>query len=85
MFFSISKIFWLAVILYVVWMVFRIIEKRKQQNIPKPSAKSGFFGFGRRKSEEADERPVDTRPCEVCQAFVSSAGCNRPECPVRQN
>lgn len=71
MLFSVGKLFWLAVILWAVWMVFRVIEKRRNRPTPPPNPEAGRSG---------DE--LDMAQCEACGAFVSRAGCNKPDCPV---
>ncbi len=71
MLFSAGKLFWLAVILWAVWMVFRVIEKRRNHGAAGPKA-------------DQQNRPdeLEMTQCAACGAFVSRAGCNKPDCPV---
>ena len=80
MFFSIGKIFWLAVILWGVWTAFRIVEKRqrrqKEQATSTPNNAS-------QNANKADAGSVDMRECPTCKSWVGAAGCNHPDCPIK--
>lgn len=71
MLFSVGKLFWLAVILWAVWMVFRVIEKRRNQGPAAPKA-----------DQQQPQDELEMTQCNACGAFVSRAGCNKPDCPV---
>ena len=66
---SLSKIFWLAIILLVVWYLFKIIEKRKLNS---------------RNSEAKDEsnsrKGIDAYKCEKCGLWSTGDKCNNKEC-----
>ena len=69
---SFPKLILIGAIIFVVWTMFRIIERRRAASNDS-------------RNEAAPDRPVDTIECARCNAFVSDEGCNRPDCPVRQN
>ena len=66
---SLSKIFWLAIILLFVWYLFKIIEKRKLNS---------------RNSEAKDEsnsrKGIDAYKCEKCGLWSTGDKCNNKEC-----
>ena len=83
--FTIMKLFWLGVILFSVWNVFRVIEKRKKLNAGSGNAGSGNAGSGTKPGEANDHNaaendPLPTKYCDICASFVTKQGCDRPDC-----
>ena len=66
---SISKIFWLLVILASVWYIFKIIEKRKI--ISKNSNKN---------NEDTNKKGIDAYKCNTCGLWSTGDKCNNKEC-----
>jgi beta-lactamase regulating signal transducer with metallopeptidase domain len=66
---SISKIFWLLVILASVWYIFKIIEKRKI--ISKNSNKN---------NEDSNKKGIDAYKCNNCGLWSTGDKCNNKEC-----
>ena len=66
---SISKIFWLLVILASVWYIFKIIEKRKI--ISKNSNKN---------NEDINKKGIDAYKCNHCGLWSTGDKCNNKEC-----
>jgi len=66
---SISKIFWLLVILASVWYIFKIIEKRKI--ISKNSNKN---------NEDINKKGIDAYKCNNCGLWSTGDKCNNKEC-----
>ena len=66
---SISKIFWLLIILASVWYVFKIIEKRKF--ISKEKDKN---------NENVNRKGIDTFKCDTCGLWSTGDKCNNKEC-----
>ena len=66
---SISKIFWLLVILASVWYVFKIIEKRKI--ISKNKEKN---------NEDSNKKGIDAFKCNNCGLWSTGDKCNNKEC-----
>ena len=66
---SISKIFWLLVILASVWYIFKIIEKRKI--ISKNSNKN---------NEDSNKKGIDAYKCNNCGLWSTGDTCNNKEC-----
>ena len=66
---SISKIFWLLVILVSVWYIFKIIEKRKI--ISKNSNKN---------NEDSNKKGIDAYKCNNCGLWSTGDKCNNKEC-----
>ena len=67
---SISKIFWLLVILVSVWYIFKIIEKRKI--ISKKNNKN---------NEDTNKKGIDAYKCNDCGLWSTGDKCNNKECP----
>lgn len=82
MFFSVGKLFWLAVVLWGVWTVFRMIEKRQKRG--KEQVKDGQTS-SQHKAENAGADDVDMRECPTCKSWVKNSGCNHPDCPIKQS
>ena len=66
---SLSKIFWLAIILLFVWYLFKIIEKRKL-NSRNSEAKGG----------SNSRKGIDAYKCEKCGLWSTGDKCNNKEC-----
>ena len=66
---SISKIFWLLVILASVWYIFKIIEKRKI--ISKNHNKN---------NEDINKKGIDAYKCSNCGLWSTGDKCNNKEC-----
>ena len=62
---SISKIFWLFIILASVWYLFKVIEKRK---------------LNTKNKEEVDKKGIDAYKCENCGLWSTGDKCNNKEC-----
>ena len=70
---SISKIFWLLVILASVWYIFKIIEKRKI--ISKDNNKN---------NEDINKKGIDAYKCNNCGLWSTGDKCNNKECSKEQ-
>ena len=66
---SLSKIFWLVIILLCVWYLFKIIEKRKVN-----SSNSKANG------ESNSTKGIDAYKCEKCGLWSTGDKCNNKEC-----
>ena len=62
---SISKIFWLFIILASVWYLFKIIEKRK---------------LNTKNKDEVNKKGIDAYKCEKCGLWSTGDKCNNKEC-----
>lgn len=66
---SLSKIFWLVIILLCVWYLFKIIEKRKVNS------------RNRKANDESNSRKgIDAYKCEKCGLWSTGDKCNNKEC-----
>ena len=71
---SISKIFWLLIILVAVWYTFKIIEKRKT------------FSKNNDKSEEdMSKKGIDAYKCDNCGCWSPGDKCNNKKCSKEQS
>ncbi len=68
---SVSKIFWLIIILVAVWYLFKIIEKRKLN-----------VGNNTQKKDDNDinKKGIDAFKCDVCGLWSTGKKCNNKEC-----
>lgn len=66
---SLSKIFWLVIILLCVWYLFKIIEKRK---VNSSNSKAN--------SESNSRKGIDAYKCEKCGLWSTGDKCNNKEC-----
>jgi len=66
---SLSKIFWLVIILLCVWYLFKIIEKRKVNS-----------SNSKAKGESNSEKGIDAYKCEKCGLWSTGDKCNNKEC-----
>ena len=66
---SLSKIFWLVIILLCVWYLFKIIEKRKVN-----SSNSKASG------DSSSRKGIDAYKCEKCGLWSTGDKCNNKEC-----
>ena len=66
---SLSKMFWLVIILICVWYLFKIIEKRKVNS------------SNRKSNDESNSRKgIDAYKCEKCGLWSTGDKCNNKEC-----
>ena len=70
--FSGPKLLLLFSVLWLVWLVFRLIDRRK------PIWNSSQDETAERKAD----RFVELTECEGCGAYVTAAGCDNSDCPV---
>ena len=75
--FSISKLFWLGIILVAVWNIFRIIEKRQalRDRDVKDSDTTG-------EKADSESEPIAAVYCATCATFTAGAGCDRADCDI---
>ena len=66
---SLSKIFWLVIILLCVWYLFKIIEKRKVNS-----------SNNKAKGESNGRKGIDAYKCEKCGLWSTGDKCNNKEC-----
>ena len=71
---SISKIFWLLIILVAIWYIFKIIEKRK--TILKKNDKS---------QEDISKKGIDAYKCDKCGCWSPGDKCNNKKCSKEQS
>ena len=62
---SISKIFWLFIILASVWYLFKVIEKRK---------------LNAKNKDDVNKKGIDAYKCENCGLWSTGDKCNNKEC-----
>ena len=62
---SVSKIFWLFIILASIWYLFKVIEKRK---------------LNTKNKEEVNKKGIDAYKCENCGLWSTGDKCNNTEC-----
>ena len=68
---SISKIFWLVIILLAIWYLFKIIEKRKL-NLDNSSQNNN--------DDKLNKKGIDAFKCDVCGLWSTGKKCNNKEC-----
>lgn len=71
---SISKIFWLLIILVSIWYTFKIIEKRK--SISKNNDKS---------QQDMSKKGIDAYKCDNCGCWSPGDKCNNKKCSKEQS
>ena len=69
--FSLPKILGLLAILWLVWMLFKIIERRQIQT------NSDKNGTADNQRVEGADKAVEVEECPHCNKFVSKGGCAR--------
>ena len=70
--FSGPKLLLLGAVLWLVWMVFGLIDRRNWvRNADRDKT-----------AENKADSFVDLTECEGCGAYVTAAGCDNTECPV---
>ena len=70
--FSGPKLLLLGAVLWLVWMVFRLIDRRHRAR-----------NTGQDKTaENKGDSFVELTECEGCGAYVTAAGCDNIDCPV---
>ena len=62
---SLSKIFWLFIILASVWYLFKVIEKRK---------------LNTKNKDGVNKKGIDAYKCENCGLWSTGDKCNNKEC-----
>ena len=70
---SIGKIFWLIVILFAVWYLFKIIEKRKLNS-----------SNDKQNNDNINKKGIDAFKCDVCGLWSTGQKCNNKECSNSQ-
>ena len=70
--FSGPKLLLLFAVLWLVWLVFRLIDRRNRTW----NASQG------KTAEKKTDSFVDLTECEGCGAYVTALGCDNPDCPV---
>ena len=75
--FTISKLFWLFIILLAVWNLFRVIEKRQ-------ALKDRNNDYSNKESSESDPEPetIAAVYCATCATFAAVEGCDRTDCGI---
>tara|TARA_B100001057_G_scaffold426005_1_gene449826 strand:- start:558 stop:779 length:222 start_codon:yes stop_codon:yes gene_type:complete len=70
--FSGPKLLLLGAVLWLVWMAFRLIDRRNRaRNADRDKT-----------AENKADSFVELTECEGCGAYVTAAGCDNTECPV---
>ena len=70
---SVGKIFWLIIILFAVWYMFKIIEKRKLNS-----------SNNKQKYDSVNKKGIDAFKCDVCGLWSTGQKCNNKECSSSQ-
>ena len=70
---SISKIFWLIIILSFVWYLFKIIEKRRLNS-----------SNNKQKNDNVNKKEIDAFKCNICGLWSTGQKCNNKECSSSQ-
>ena len=70
---SVGKIFWLIIILFAVWYIFKIIEKRKLNS-----------SNNKQKYDNVNKKGIDAFKCDVCGLWSTGQKCNNKECSSSQ-
>ena len=70
---SIGKIFWLIIILFAVWYLFKIVEKRKLNS-----------SNNKQKYDNVNKKGIDAFKCDVCGLWSTGQKCNNKECSSSQ-
>ena len=66
---SVGKIFWLLIIHFSVWYIFKIIEKRKLN-----------FRNNNENKSDANKKGIDAFKCDKCGLWSTGDRCNNKEC-----
>ena len=70
--FSGPKLMLLGAMLWLIWLAFRLINRRNQMR---------NAGQDRTAEKKADSF-VELTQCEGCGAYVTASGCDNADCPV---
>ena len=70
---SVGKIFWLIIILFAVWYIFKIIEKRKLNS-----------SNNKQKYDNVNKKGIDAFKCDICGLWSTGQKCNNKECSSSQ-
>ena len=75
--FTITKLFWLFIILLAVWNLFRVIEKRQ-------ALKDRNDDYSNKESSKSDagSEPIAAIYCATCATFAAVEGCDRTDCGI---
>lgn len=70
--FSGPKLLLLAAVLWLIWLIFRLIDRRnRMRNASQDET-----------AEKKADSFVELTECGGCGAYVTTAGCNNSDCPV---
>ena len=76
---SLPKILGLIAVIWLVWMIFQVIDARQKNRADQPLDKNGDApGAAKRDPNDAS---VDLQECTICGAWVSGETCGRENCP----
>jgi len=75
--FSGPKLLLLGAVLWLVWLVFRLIDRRNRAR-NNDQGETGQCETGEKKADSF----VELAECEGCGAYVTIAGCDNADCPV---
>ena len=70
--FSGPKLLLFFAVLWLVWLVFRLIDRRNR------TLNSGQDKTAEKKADSF----VELTECKGCGAYVTAAGCDKSDCPV---
>ena len=76
---SLPKILGLFALIWLVWMVFRLIEARQNNRADQPLDKNGDASGAAKKDQ--NDASVDLQECTICGAWVSGETCDWENCP----
>ncbi|MBT5574337.1 MAG: hypothetical protein HOJ97_03030 [Alphaproteobacteria bacterium] len=75
--FTLSKLLWLGIILFIVWNLFRIIEKRHALN-----EKNKDKSEKSKMKTDSQSEPLPAIYCPTCATFVAGNKCEREDCGI---
>ncbi len=81
--FSLPKLLMLFGLLWAVWLVFRLIDRRNQARDEGPESGQETGQQTSRRDEPPADRSVDLSECERCGAYVPAGGCDKSDCPLK--
>ncbi len=70
--FSGPKLLLLGAVLWLVWMAFRLIDRRNRVRNANQD----------KTTEKKADSFIELTECEGCGAYVTAAGCDNADCPV---
>ena len=75
--FSGPKLLLLGAVLWLVWLIFRLIDSRNRIR------KAGQDESGQHETKEKrGDSFVELTECEGCGAYVAAGGCDNADCPL---